>query len=37
LVPADSTLRDQLGLKLQGSKSKIEYLVIDRVDRPAPE
>jgi uncharacterized protein (TIGR03435 family) len=31
-----SALRDQLGLKLQSSKARIEYLVIDRIARPQP-
>ena len=29
-----AALRDQLGLKLQSSKARIEYLVIDRIQRP---
>src|ERR1700730_15268876 len=31
-----SALRDQLGLKLQRSKARIEYLVIDQIARPQP-
>ncbi len=29
-----SALRDQLGLKLESGKARIEYLVIDHVERP---
>ncbi|HUK37384.1 MAG TPA: TIGR03435 family protein [Vicinamibacterales bacterium] len=32
-----SALRDQLGLKLQRATDKIEYLVIDHVERPTPD
>ena len=32
-----SALRDQLGLKLQRGKGRIEYLVIDQIARPQPE
>ena len=32
-----SAMRDQLGLKLEAGKAKVEYLVIDRVERPAPD
>ena len=31
-----SALRDQLGLKLQGGKAEVEYLVIDHVEKPSP-
>ena len=32
-----SAMRDQLGLKLEAARTKVEYLVIDRVERPAPD
>ncbi|HET9832855.1 MAG TPA: TIGR03435 family protein [Vicinamibacterales bacterium] len=32
-----SAMRDQLGLKLQSAKAKAEFLVIDHVERPAPD
>ena len=32
-----SAVRDQLGLKLQRGKAKVEYLVIDHVERPTPD
>ena len=32
-----SALRDQLGLRLQAGKATIEYLVIDHVEKPAPD
>jgi uncharacterized protein (TIGR03435 family) len=30
-------MRDQLGLKLEAARAKVEYLVIDRVERPTPD
>jgi uncharacterized protein (TIGR03435 family) len=30
-----TAMRDQLGLKLQGAKSKVEYLVIDHAEKPS--
>jgi len=32
-----SALRDQLGLKLDGAKARIDYLVIDQAERPTPD
>jgi uncharacterized protein (TIGR03435 family) len=32
-----SAMRDQLGLKLEAARAKVEYLVIDRVERPTPD
>jgi uncharacterized protein (TIGR03435 family) len=32
-----SAMRDQLGLKLESARGKVEYLVIDRVERPTPD
>jgi uncharacterized protein (TIGR03435 family) len=32
-----SAMRDQLGLKLEAARGKVEYLVIDRVERPTPD
>jgi uncharacterized protein (TIGR03435 family) len=32
-----SAIRDQLGLKLQGGRAKVEYLVIDHVEKPTPD
>jgi hypothetical protein len=32
-----SAIRDQLGLKLEGGKATIEYLVIDHVEKPTPD
>ena len=32
-----SAMRDQLGLKLEAAKARVEYLVIDRVERPTPD
>jgi uncharacterized protein (TIGR03435 family) len=32
-----SAMRDQLGLKLESAKAKVEYLVIDRVERPTAD
>jgi len=32
-----SAMRDQLGLKLEAAKAKLEFLVIDHVERPTPD
>jgi uncharacterized protein (TIGR03435 family) len=32
-----SAMRDQLGLKLEAARARVEYVVIDRVERPPPE
>jgi uncharacterized protein (TIGR03435 family) len=32
-----SAMRDQLGLKLEGAKANIDFLVIDHVERPSPD
>jgi uncharacterized protein (TIGR03435 family) len=32
-----SAMRDQLGLKLESAKAKIDFLVIDQVERPTPD
>jgi uncharacterized protein (TIGR03435 family) len=32
-----SALRDELGLKLQGTKAPVDVIVIDHVERPAPD
>jgi uncharacterized protein (TIGR03435 family) len=32
-----SALRDQLGLKLERGSARIEFLVIDHVEKPAPD
>ena len=32
-----SAMRDQLGLKLQAARAKVEYLVIDHAEKPTPD
>jgi uncharacterized protein (TIGR03435 family) len=35
-VSVFSSLQEQLGLKLESQKDQVEYLVIDRIERPSP-